>query len=79
MAERNEGERFPGQDTTLVGPHPWRRRPIRWLRFPWTAGGCHHCYAPKDAHPITGWTKARPLMERLRGEPSNSIKEGTDG
>ena len=40
--------------TNQVGPHGFRPRGWRfWI--------CTHCYAPRAAHPMHAWVKARPL------------------
>jgi hypothetical protein len=47
---------------TDVGPHAFKA--LRWRDARWFGGRCAHCYLPRDAHPVTGWTTARPLGDR---------------
>jgi hypothetical protein len=48
-----------------VGPHefdPLRRPAIS------DNARCRACYLPEGAHPVEGWTRARPLGDRRRAD-----------
>jgi hypothetical protein len=53
---------------TESGPHSFR--PLSIVDLIRRNGRCLHCYAPRFAHPMHGWVRARPLGDRTKAELS---------
>lgn len=57
-----------------AGPHKFR--PYRWWDALHRMGRCADCYAPRFAHPIHFWIRARPLGDGTRAELSFEVLQG---
>lgn len=57
------------------GPHSFR--PYRWWDAFRKNGRCRGCYAPRHAHPIHFWIRARPIGDGTKAELSFDVLSGS--